>query len=93
MIETKRITAILQAVFVTVLWASSWVLIKIGLQDNLPALTFAGLRYGLAFVCLIPLVFLNQNNRKAFSSLSAGIWGRLALLGVIFYTLTKVRNF
>ena len=93
MIASKRITAILQAVFVTVLWASSWVFIKIGLQDNLPALTFAGLRYGLAFVCLIPLVFLNLNNRKAISSLSAGSWGQLALLGVIFYTLTQGSQF
>jgi drug/metabolite transporter (DMT)-like permease len=93
MTNSKRITAILQAVFVSVLWASSWVLIKIGLHDNLPALTFAGLRYGLAFACLIPLVFLNPNHRKAISSLSAGTWGRLTILGVIFYTLTQGSQF
>ena len=93
MIRSKRITAILQAIFVTILWASSWVLIKIGLHDNLPALTFAGLRYGLAFVCLIPFVFLNPNNRNVISSLSSAAWGRLALLGVIFYTLTQGSQF
>jgi drug/metabolite transporter (DMT)-like permease len=93
MIRSKRITAILQAFFVTILWASSWVLIKIGLHDNLPALTFAGLRYSLAFVCLIPFVFLNQNNRNVLSSLSSAAWGRLALLGVIFYTLTQGSQF
>ena len=93
MIRSKRITAILQAVFVTILWASSWVLIKIGLHDNLPALTFAGLRYGLSFVCLVPFVFLNQNNRNVISSLSYAAWGRLALLGVIFYTLTQGSQF
>jgi len=93
MIRSKRITAILQAIFVTILWATSWVLIKIGLHDNLPALTFAGLRYALAFVCLIPFVFLNQNNRNVISSLSSAAWGRLALLGVIFYTLTQGSQF
>ena len=93
MIRSKRITAILQAIFVTILWASSWVLIKIGLHDNLPALTFAGLRYVFAFMCLIPFVFLNQNNRNVISSLSSAAWGRLALLGVIFYTLTQGSQF
>ena len=93
MIRSNRITAILQAIFVTILWATSWVLIKIGLHDNLPALTFAGLRYGLAFVCLIPFVFLNQNNRNVIASLSSAAWGRLALLGVIFYTLTQGSQF
>ena len=39
--------ALLQALFVTFLWSTSWVLIKLGLRD-IPALTFAGLRYGLA---------------------------------------------
>ena len=40
----------LQALFVTFLWSTSWVLIKIGL-DQIPALPFAGLRYTLACVC------------------------------------------
>lgn len=42
--------AVLQALLVTFLWSTSWVLIKIGLAD-IPALTFAGLRYVLAFWC------------------------------------------
>jgi len=46
--------AVLQALFVTLLWSSSWVLIKQGLED-IPALTFAGLRYVLATICLLPL--------------------------------------
>ena len=47
-----------QALFVTFLWSTSWVLIKIGLQD-IPALTFAGLRYGLAFLCLLPFLLFS----------------------------------
>jgi len=50
---SERVTAVLQALFVTFLWSTSWVLIKIGLEQ-IPALTFAGLRYSLAFLCLVP---------------------------------------
>jgi drug/metabolite transporter (DMT)-like permease len=51
-LRTPRLRAILQALFVTFLWSTSWVLVKIGLED-IPAVTFAGLRYFLA----IPLLF------------------------------------
>ena len=77
----------------TVLWASSWVLIKFGLRASLPALTFAGLRYVLAFLCLMPFVLLNPANRAAIRSLSRKDWNRLALLGVVFYTLTQGSQF
>jgi drug/metabolite transporter (DMT)-like permease len=43
--------------FVVSLWATSWVLIKIGLQE-IPALTFAGLRYALASLVLLPAAFV-----------------------------------
>jgi drug/metabolite transporter (DMT)-like permease len=85
--------AVLQAIFVTVLWASSWVLIKLGLQAELPALTFAGLRYVLAFLCLMPFVLLNPVHRAALKSLTQGDWSRLALLGFIFYTFTQGSQF
>ena len=39
--------AVLQALLVTFLWSTSWVLIKFGLT-GIPPLTFAGLRYSLA---------------------------------------------
>jgi drug/metabolite transporter (DMT)-like permease len=83
----------LQAVFVTVLWASSWVLIKLGLRASLPALTFAGLRYTLAFICLAPFVLLSSRNRAAMVSLTRKDWGRLALLGVVYYTFTQGSQF
>lgn len=77
----------------TVLWASSWVLIKLGLRASLPALTFAGLRYVLAFLCLIPFVLLNPANRATIRSFTRKEWGRLALLGLVFYTLTQGSQF
>jgi len=90
---SQQISAVLQAVFVTVLWSSSWVLIKFGLRANLPALTFAGLRYTLAFLCLAPFVLLNPANRSAIKSLRHQDWGRLAWLGILFYTLTQGSQF
>ncbi|HUE99560.1 MAG TPA: EamA family transporter [Anaerolineales bacterium] len=90
---SQQVIAIFQAVFVTILWASSWVLIKFGLRASLPALTFAGLRYVLAFVCLLPFVLLNPASRVALKSLTRKDWGQLALLGIIFYTLTQGSQF
>ncbi|MCA9950879.1 MAG: EamA family transporter [Anaerolineales bacterium] len=48
--------AVLQALFVTFLWSISFVLIKFGLED-IPPLLFAGLRYMLAFLVLLPLLW------------------------------------
>lgn len=91
--RSQHITAVLQAVFVTVLWASSWVLIKFGLRADLPALTFAGLRYMMAFLCLAPFVMLSSANRAALKSFTRKDWGQLAGLGIVFYTLTQGSQF
>jgi drug/metabolite transporter (DMT)-like permease len=69
------------------------VLIKFGLRASLPALTFAGLRYVLAFLCLAPFVLFNPANRAAIKSLTWNDWGRLTLLGIVFYTLTQGSQF
>ncbi len=90
--SSLRLAAVLQALFVTFLWSTSWVLIKIGLQ-GIPALTFAGLRYGLAFLCLLPLVLLHRQRRAALRSLSRADWLRLTLLGVVFYAVTQGAQF
>lgn len=82
-----HITAALQALFVTFLWSTSWVLIKLGLEA-IPALTFAGTRYFLAFLVLLPLVF-RRDQRAALSVLERRRWIELAVLGLLFYTLTQ----
>ena len=91
--QRTRISAILQAILVTFLWSTSWVLIKIGLQVNLPALTFAGLRYTLAFLCLIPLVLSNRQHRATLRHLPRATWGQLILLGLVSYALTQGSQF
>ncbi|HUX22068.1 MAG TPA: EamA family transporter [Spirochaetia bacterium] len=85
--------AVLQAFVVTVLWSTSWVLIKIGLKADLPAVSFAGLRYTLALICLLPFVLLNREARAGLHRLSRLDWFRLALLGVVFYSLTQGAQF
>lgn len=87
----SHLVAVLQALFVTFLWSTSWVLIKVGLRD-MPALTFAGLRYTLAFLCLLPLA-LAPRRRAALLRLSGRDWLGLAALGLLFYTITQGAQF
>ncbi len=91
----KRISphrrAIIQALFVTFLWSTSWVLIKIGLKD-IPALTFAGFRYCLAFICLLPFS-LKPSFREGLHRLTTRQWVLLVLLGLLYYTVVQGANF
>jgi drug/metabolite transporter (DMT)-like permease len=86
---SDRTRAILQALLVTFLWSTSWVLIKISLND-IPPLIFAGLRYSLAAIMLIPAMF---KQRAAFASLTRRDWWNLVLLGIVFYALTQGGQF
>ena len=81
----------LEALLVTVLWSSSYVLIAVGLE-TIPSLTFAGLRYGLATLVLVPLLLVRGHHHD-LRRLSAREWGRFALLGVLLYTLTQGAQF
>jgi drug/metabolite transporter (DMT)-like permease len=87
----SRLNAILLGLLVTVIWSTSWVLIKIGLKE-IPALTFAGLRYTIAFLCLLPFTF-SKKPREEIRNLSITDWLRLALLGVVLYTLAQGGQF
>jgi drug/metabolite transporter (DMT)-like permease len=83
--------AVLQALLVTFLWSTSWVLIKIGLA-NIPPVLFAGLRYGLAFLILLPSL-LRPATRQELLRLSRGEWVALAWLGFVFITVTQGAQF
>jgi len=86
---TKHTRAILQALLVTLIWASSWILIKITLVE-IPPLIFAGLRYSIAVIFLLPALFANKN---VIRKLTNQQWGRLILLGIFFYALTQGGQF
>lgn len=89
--QVPHTTAVLQALFVTFLWSTSWVLIKFGLVD-IPALTFAGLRYGLAWLFLLPL-FVRRGGVAELRAAPRRLWLRLAVLGVLFYAVTQGAQF
>lgn len=87
--KSNRIAAIFQALLVTLVWSTSWVIIKNYISE-IPPLTFAGLRYFLAFLVLAPALF---RQREAVRSLSPSDWWKLSILGVVFYTLTQGGQF
>ena len=91
--NTTPIKVILQAILVTILWSSSWILIKVGLKNNIPAISFAGLRYGLAWFCLMPFILIKPEHRSTIKQLSKPDWFKLATLGLIFYTFTQGSQF
>ena len=89
--KNPRISSVIIALFVVFLWATSWVFIKIGLQE-IPALTFAGLRYTLAFIFLLPVVFLTKRG-PSLRSISKRSWSQLILLGLLLYSVTQGASF
>jgi drug/metabolite transporter (DMT)-like permease len=90
---SPHLLAILQALFVTFLWSTSWVFIKFGLNDHIPALTFAGLRYTLAFVCLLLVALFRPVLLSPLRTLSRREWGVLILLGLLYYTVNQGAQF
>lgn len=84
---SSRLNAVLVALFVVFLWATSWVLIKIGLEE-IPALTFAGLRYMLAFICLLPFAVLTLRKPSSLP-ITVRVLGQLLVLGLLLYALTQ----
>lgn len=82
------------AVLVTVLWSSSWVLIRFGLDGAaLQPVTFAGLRYGLASVVLWGVVAGRPDARLAIRRLGRGSWRDLTVLGLVYVAVTQGAQF
>lgn len=91
-ISRSHVVLRLQALFVTFLWSTSWVLIKLGLEE-IPAISFAGMRYTLAFLLLAPALWARAAFRAELRSLGFSDWLRLSLLGVVLYSLTQGAQF
>lgn len=83
--------AVLEALLVTLLWSSSYVLIKIGLEE-IPALTFAGLRYFIAAIVLA-LFFLHNSGWTVMRNLSLRDFGLFVVLGLFMYAITQGAQF
>ncbi|MEO1286536.1 MAG: DMT family transporter [Chloroflexota bacterium] len=89
MASLSRLQSILLAFVVTIIWSFSWVLIKIGLQDNIPPILFAGLRYGIASLILFSYILISQKRRRQLTQIKQANWIRLLTLGFFFYTATQ----
>ncbi|MBI4759522.1 MAG: EamA family transporter [Chloroflexi bacterium] len=81
--KPSRLFAIGESLLVTAIWASSFVLVKVGLTYMGP-LTVAGIRYFLAFLVLLPFI---ARNGKAVRSLPSHLWMRLFAIGISAYTV------
>jgi drug/metabolite transporter (DMT)-like permease len=88
----SHLTIVLQALFVTFLWSTSWVLIKIGLK-NIPAITFAGLRYSIAFICLTLVFLFSKNLKEEIARINGKDLLKIILLGILFYFVTQGSQF
>lgn len=85
--------AVATAAFVTFLWSTSWVLIKVGLAADLPPLPFAGLRYALAALCLVPFALGTASRRSLLRALDRRAWTRLSLLGLLYIAVAQGAQF
>ena len=59
---------------------------------EIPPITFAGLRYIIAFICFIPFV-LKKKYIVEIKQLQSSQWKKLILLGIVFYTITQGTQF
>lgn len=83
MIRSRRMVAIVEALLATIIWASSFVFVKMILAKMGP-LTIAGLRYSLGFLILLPLML---RSRHSLGVISGKTWVQLALIGISAYTV------
>ena len=81
--RSGRFSAIFEAFLATLIWASSFVFVKM-LLSSIGPLTIAGLRYFLAFLVLVPFML---NKRNTIRDISKNTWIHLTLIGLSAYTI------
>jgi drug/metabolite transporter (DMT)-like permease len=82
-LKSPRLIALIEGILVTIIWASSFVIIKMGLF-HLKPITLAGLRYFTAFLFLLPVMAWRGELK---CNLTGGQWIHLFLMGLLAYTL------
>ncbi len=81
----SRLSAVLEALLVTFLWSSSYVLVKIGLQEIRP-LTLVAYRYAVASLLLL-IIALSRGQITILRNREISI--KLGILGFFGYTLAQ----
>jgi drug/metabolite transporter (DMT)-like permease len=88
--DDRREAALAQALFVAFLWSTSWPLIRAGLHGGaLAPLTFAGLRYTIAALVLLPFAY--RGLRRARPDRRALL--QVGILGLVFYAVAQGAQF
>ncbi|MPY96144.1 MAG: EamA family transporter, partial [Acidimicrobiia bacterium] len=80
-------------VFVTLLWSSSWVLVRWGDARALDPIDFAASRYVLASTVLVGTVLARHRRAAAALLRAPGALRRVAVLGVTYYAVTQAAQF
>lgn len=80
--------ALIEAIFINIIWASSFIFVKMALKDMGP-LTIGGLRYFIGFLILLP--FLMKSKRRL--SFSRAAWVQLFIIGFSSYTVANSAMF
>ena len=90
----QHVLAVLQALLVTFLWSTSWILIKVGMDDlDLAPLSFAGLRYALAAAILLPFGVRAMRRSGAGVRVDRRLLGRVAVYGLLFVAVAQGAQF
>jgi drug/metabolite transporter (DMT)-like permease len=84
--------AVATAFFVTILWSSSFIIIKFGLLE-IPPLIFAGLRYSIASLILLMAAIGMSSSRNEIKQLSKNWWTKLIIYGLVYYSITMGTQF
>ena len=79
----RRRLALTEALLVTIIWSSTFVIVKMGLE-SLGPLTIAGLRYLIGSLVLVPFLLLRRSSR---APISKELWLKLILIGISAYTI------
>jgi len=80
-----HLVALLEALFVTFLWSSSYVLVKVGLTEMSP-LSLVALRYAVASLILLPLALRREGGEFLRDSRNVV---KMAVLGLSGYTVAQ----
>jgi len=87
--ETHR-RAFVLAVIVTVLWSSSWIMVRWAIDDHgMTPLLGAGLRYLLACLILATVVAMTPTDRRQVRTVGRRDAAMLVALGLLFITITQ----
>ena len=91
-IDRTHWLAIATAFFVTILWSSSFVIIKFGLLE-IPPLIFAGLRYSIAALILLTAALGMPAPRSEIQRMPKKWWTKLVIYGLVYYSITMGTQF